>query len=115
LIESIDSSPRSAAIARAIIDLCEGLGLAVTAEGVERPTQLAWLLANRSIYVQGYLLSDAVPFDEVLQRRSMVIPKLQSILRSLEGDAYRRPAETRTKASTSGRSSVTRIPRATKS
>jgi diguanylate cyclase (GGDEF)-like protein len=115
LIESIDSSQRSAAIARAIIDLCEGLGLAVTAEGVERPAQLAWLLANRSIYVQGYLLSDAVPFDEVLQRRSMVIPKLQSILRSLEGDAYRRPAETRTKASTSGRSSVTRIPRATKS
>ncbi len=115
LIESIDSSPRSAAIARAIIDLCEGLGLAVTAEGVERPTQLAWLLANRSIYVQGYLLSDAVPFDEVLQRRSMVIPKLQSILRSLEGDEYRRFAETRIKAATGGRSSVTRIPRATKS
>lgn len=116
LIQSIDSSQRSAAIARAIIDLCEGLGLAVTAEGVERPTQLEWLLANRSIYVQGYLLSDAVPFDEVLQRRSMVIPKLQSILRSLESDdAYRRPAETRMKASTGGRSSVIRIPRATKS
>jgi diguanylate cyclase (GGDEF)-like protein len=115
LIQSIDSSQRSAAIARAIIDLCEGLGLAVTAEGVERPTQLAWLLANRSIYVQGYLLSDAVPFDEVLQRRSMVIPKLQSLILSLEGDVYRRPVETRSKASTSGRSSVTRIPRATKS
>lgn len=115
LIESIDSSQRSAAIARAIIDLCEGLGLAVTAEGVERPAQLAWLLANRSIYVQGYLLSDAVPFDEVLQRRSMVIPKLQSLLLSLESDVYRRPAETRTKASAGGRSSVTRIPRATKS
>jgi diguanylate cyclase (GGDEF)-like protein len=115
LIESIDSSQRSAAIVRAIIDLCEGLGLAVTAEGVERPTQLAWLLANRSIYVQGYLLSDAVPFDEVLQRRSMVIAKLQSLVLSLESDAYRRPAETRTKASTGGRFSVTRIPRATKS
>jgi diguanylate cyclase (GGDEF)-like protein len=115
LIESIDSSQRSAAIARAIINLCEGLGLAVTAEGVERPTQLAWLLANPSIYVQGYLLSDAVPFDEVLQRRSMVIPKLQSLLLSLEGDAYRQSTETRRKASTGGRSSVTRIPRATKS
>jgi diguanylate cyclase (GGDEF)-like protein len=115
LIESIDSSQRSAAIARAIIDLCEGLGLAVTAEGVERPAQLAWLLANRSIYVQGYLLSDAVPFDEVLQRRSMVIPKLQSLVLSLDSDAHRRPAETRTTASAGGRSSVTRIPRATKS
>lgn len=115
LIESIDSSERSAAIARAIIDLCEGLGLAVTAEGVERPTQLAWLLANRSIYIQGYLLSDAVPFDEVLQRRSIVIPKLESLLLSLEADTYRQSAETRRKASMGGRSSVTRIPRATKS
>jgi EAL domain-containing protein (putative c-di-GMP-specific phosphodiesterase class I) len=115
LIEGIDSSERSAAIARAIIDLCEGLGLAVTAEGVERPAQLAWLMANPSIYVQGYLLSDAVPFDEVLQRRSMVVPKLQSILLSLEGDAYRRSAETRTRAPTGGRSTVTRIARATKS
>jgi diguanylate cyclase (GGDEF)-like protein len=115
LIESIDSSERSAAIARAIIDLCEGLGLAVTAEGVERPTQLAWLLANRSIYLQGYLLSDAVPFDEVLQRRSMLIPKLQSLLLSLEGDAYPRSAEPHLKASKGRQASVTRIPRASKS
>jgi diguanylate cyclase (GGDEF)-like protein len=43
LIASIDSSARSAAIARAIIELCSGLELEVTAEGVERPTQLAWL------------------------------------------------------------------------
>jgi EAL domain-containing protein (putative c-di-GMP-specific phosphodiesterase class I) len=111
LIASIDSSQRSAAIARAIIDLCEGLGLAVTAEGVERPTQLAWLTANHSIFLQGYLLSDAVPFDEVLQRRSMVIPKLQSLLLSLEGDVS--PVETRAKVSV-GQSSVTRIQRATK-
>jgi len=110
LIASIDSSPRSAAIARAIIDLCEGLGLAVTAEGVERPTQLAWLLANHSILLQGYLLSDAVPFDEVLQRRSMVIPKLQSLLLSINRDAFPGSAETRMKA-TLGQSSVTRIQR----
>jgi diguanylate cyclase (GGDEF)-like protein len=114
LIASIDSSQRSAAIARAIIDLCEGLGLAVTAEGVERPTQLAWLLANRSIFLQGYLLSDAVPFDEVLQRRSMVIPKLQSLLLSLKGEAFPGSAEPHTLASV-GQSSVTRIQRATKS
>lgn len=112
LIAGIDSSQRSAAIARAIIDLCEGLGLAVTAEGVERPTQLAWLMANHSIFLQGYLLSDAVPFDEVLQRRSLVIPKLQSLLLSLGGNAL--PAEPRTKVSV-GQSSVTHIQRATKS
>jgi EAL domain-containing protein (putative c-di-GMP-specific phosphodiesterase class I) len=115
LIASIDSSQRSAAIARAIIDLCEGLGLAVTAEGVERPTQLAWLLVNRSIYLQGYLLSDAVPFAEVLQRRSALIPKIQSLLLSLEGDTYPRSAETRPKASKDRQASVTRFPRASKS
>jgi EAL domain-containing protein (putative c-di-GMP-specific phosphodiesterase class I) len=113
LIAGIDSSQRSAAIARAIIDLCEGLGLAVTAEGVERPAQLAWLLPNHSIFLQGYLLSDAVPFDELLERRSMVIPKLQSLLLSIDRNAFPESAETRTKAAL-GQSSVTRIQRATK-
>jgi diguanylate cyclase (GGDEF)-like protein len=114
LIEGIDSSERSAAIARAIIDLCEGLGLAVTAEGVERPAQLAWLL-NRSIYLQGYLLSDAVPFDEVLQRRSTVIAKLHNLLLSLGEGAYARPAETRSTGHKGRQSTVTRIDRAIKS
>ena len=113
LIASIDSSQRSAAIARAVINLCEGLGLAVTAEGVERPTQLACLLVHRSIYLQGYLLSDAVPFAEVLQRRSMMIPKLQSLLLSL-GRAPRRAADTRAKTSIGG-SSVIPIQRVVKS
>jgi diguanylate cyclase (GGDEF)-like protein len=113
LIASIDSSQRSAAITRAIMDLCEGLGLAVTAEGVERPTQLARLLAHRSICLQGYLLSDAVPFAEVLQRRSMVIPKLQSLLLSLENIA-RPTADTRAKTSIGG-SSVIPIQRVVKS
>jgi hypothetical protein len=95
------------------MDLCEGLGLAVTAEGVERPTQLGWLLAHRSIYLQGYLLSDAVPFAEVLQRRSMVIPKLQSLLLSLENVA-RPTADARAKISIGG-SSVIPIQRVVKS
>ena len=50
LIEGIDRSPRSAAIARSVIALCHGLGLEVVAEGVERPGQLAtaWRSADRS-------------------------------------------------------------------
>jgi EAL domain-containing protein (putative c-di-GMP-specific phosphodiesterase class I) len=116
LIASIDSSQRSAAIARAIIDLCEGLGLAVTAEGVERPTQLAWLLANRSIFLQGFLLSDAVPFEEVLRRRAVVIPKLQNLLLSLGVESYpRAAADLRSAASAGGRSAPIPIHRAIKS
>jgi EAL domain-containing protein (putative c-di-GMP-specific phosphodiesterase class I) len=83
LIASIDTSPRAAAIARAIIDLCAGLGLEVTAEGIERPQQLAWLLGNHSMFLQGYLLSEAVPFAEVLQVKASLVVKLQDLLLSL--------------------------------
>jgi diguanylate cyclase (GGDEF)-like protein len=66
LIAGIDSSPRSAAIARAIIGLCHGLGLEVTAEGVERREQFALLLGHRAMYLQGYLLAHPVSRDELL-------------------------------------------------
>lgn len=116
LIASIDSSPRAAAIARAIIDLCEGLGLAVTAEGVERPTQLAWLLTSRSIFVQGFLLSDAVPFEEVLSRRAVAIPKLHNLLLSLGVESYpRSAADLRLASGAGGKSAPIPIHRAIKS
>jgi diguanylate cyclase (GGDEF)-like protein len=60
LIEGIDRSPRSAAIARSVIALCHGLGLEVVAEGVERPGQLTLLAQCGPITVQGFLLSEAV-------------------------------------------------------
>ncbi len=60
LIASIDVSPRSAAIARGIIGMCQGLGLEITAEGVERPSQLALLVGHRLMYLQGYLLAAPV-------------------------------------------------------
>ena len=88
LIASIDSSARSAAIARAIIELCSGLELEVTAEGVERPTQLAWLLGYRSMFLQGYLLSDAIPFDDVVACRAALVPKLQHLLLSIPSEAH---------------------------
>lgn len=116
LIASIDSSPRSAAIARAIIDLCEGLGLAVTAEGVERPAQLAWLLTSRSICVQGFLLSDAVPFEEILRRRAAVIPKLHNLLLSLGAESFpRSAADLRSASGAGGKSALIPIHRAVKS
>ncbi|MGH8142201.1 MAG: putative bifunctional diguanylate cyclase/phosphodiesterase [Steroidobacteraceae bacterium] len=66
LIASIDTSARSAAIARAIIALCHGLGLEMTAEGIERPEQLPLLIGQRSMYLQGFLLSPPVSRDELL-------------------------------------------------
>ena len=66
LIAGIDDSARAASIARATIALCRGLGLEVTAEGVERLEQFAMLLPNRAISLQGYLFSRPVPRDELL-------------------------------------------------
>ena len=66
LIAGIDDNARSASIVRATIALCRGLGLEVTAEGVERLEQLAMLLPHRAISLQGYLFSRAVSANELL-------------------------------------------------
>jgi len=65
LVESVDSNPRSAAIARSIIALCHGLGLQVVAEGVERPPQLEFLSKCGPVSVQGYLVSHPVAAEAV--------------------------------------------------
>jgi diguanylate cyclase (GGDEF)-like protein len=57
LIGTIDSSSRSPAIVRSIVGLCHSLGLQVTAEGVERASQLAPLLMDRGVQIQGFLVS----------------------------------------------------------
>jgi diguanylate cyclase (GGDEF)-like protein len=67
LIGAIDESVRAASIARATIALCRGLGLEVTAEGVERLEQFATLLPHRALTLQGYLFSRPVSADEMLR------------------------------------------------
>ena len=66
LVAGIDDNARAASIARATIALCRGLGLEVTAEGVERLEQLAMLLPQGSMTLQGYLFSRPVPAHELL-------------------------------------------------
>jgi diguanylate cyclase (GGDEF)-like protein len=60
LIAGVDTNPRSGAIVRSIVALCYGLGLQVTAEGVERTAQLEFLSHCGPIGVQGYLLAHPV-------------------------------------------------------
>lgn len=80
LIAGIDTSPRSAAIARAIIGMCQGLGLEITAEGVERPEQLALLLGHPGMYLQGYLLAHPVSRYDVLAAIVNVTTRSQELL-----------------------------------
>jgi diguanylate cyclase (GGDEF)-like protein len=80
LIDTIDSSARSLAIARAIIGLCENLGLEVTAEGVERSEQLALLLGNPAMTLQGYLLSHPIKSEAMPGTLAGLRDRLQSLL-----------------------------------
>ena len=79
LIASIDTSARSASIAKAIIQLCQGLGLAITAEGIERLEQLAPLVGYVGLYAQGYLIARPQSVDDLLP----VIADLPAVTRGL--------------------------------
>lgn len=57
LIARLLTSPRDAAIARCVIDLCKQFDLLVIAEGVETLEQYQWLKANGCEYVQGFLVA----------------------------------------------------------
>ena len=57
LIASIDAGTRSPAIVRSIIGLSHSLGLRVTAEGVERVSQVRQLLNDRGVDMQGFLIA----------------------------------------------------------
>jgi diguanylate cyclase (GGDEF)-like protein len=80
LIDTIDSSARSLAIARAIVGLCESLDLKVTAEGVERHEQLVLLASSPMITLQGYLFARPVSADSVPEALSAVSSQLESLL-----------------------------------
>ncbi|QXI28147.1 putative bifunctional diguanylate cyclase/phosphodiesterase [Pseudomonas vanderleydeniana] len=70
LIARLLDSPRDAALARSVIELCQQFGLLVIAEGVETLEQAQWLRAAGCPLVQGFLVArpliarDATGFDK---------------------------------------------------
>jgi diguanylate cyclase (GGDEF)-like protein len=80
LIASVDANSPAAAIASSIISLCRSLGFQITAEGVERPEQLAMLIRQGATHVQGYLLSRPVARDDVVTTRGSVKARLVELL-----------------------------------
>lgn len=66
-VEDAPQSNDSQLIVRSIIDLAHGLGLSVTAEGVETVEQLRLLRQLNCDIAQGYVLAKPLPPDELLQ------------------------------------------------
>jgi EAL domain-containing protein (putative c-di-GMP-specific phosphodiesterase class I) len=65
-ITGLDASPQDRSIVRAIIELAHGLGLTVTAEGVETAAVLEWLRHAGCDTAQGYHLARPAPWPDLL-------------------------------------------------
>jgi diguanylate cyclase (GGDEF)-like protein len=80
LVSRIDRSSRAAAIANAIIVMCQGLGLKVTAEGVERPAQFSMLAAYRGMHLQGYLIAHPTGRDGLIPLLDIVVQRAHKLV-----------------------------------
>ncbi len=65
-VQSMSESADRMLFVRTILELGHGLGLTVTAEGIEEPEQRQLLLAEGCTQGQGFLFSKAVPPEAVL-------------------------------------------------
>ncbi|HUQ09845.1 MAG TPA: EAL domain-containing protein [Steroidobacteraceae bacterium] len=95
LVAAIDDSARSASIVRATIALCRSLDLDITAEGVERIEQLAMLLPQSPITVQGFLFARPVSGQELLPLLERMPRRCEELVEQLRGAA--RASEKRSK------------------
>jgi diguanylate cyclase (GGDEF)-like protein len=79
---SIDKAADAAAIVHAVVGLGRGLGMKVTAEGVETAEQHLFLRAAGVHYMQGFRFSAPLPASEIAPRIAMRGPP-----RGIESDA----------------------------
>jgi diguanylate cyclase (GGDEF)-like protein len=64
-VRGLGNKANCMAIIRAITGMCASLGITATAEGVETAQQLSLLRAERCTEIQGYLVKEPRPADEV--------------------------------------------------
>lgn len=65
-VQNVTSSQRDALLVRSTIDLAHGLGMNVTAEGVETPAAFALLASMNCDLAQGYLISRPASLEELI-------------------------------------------------
>jgi EAL domain-containing protein (putative c-di-GMP-specific phosphodiesterase class I) len=64
-VAELDATPTEQTIVAAIVGMARGLGLSVTAEGIETPAQLECVRRLGCDGAQGFLLARPAPPDEV--------------------------------------------------
>jgi diguanylate cyclase (GGDEF)-like protein len=79
-------------IVAAVIALAHELQLTVTAEGVETPGQLEFLMVNRCDAMQGYLISEPLPASEFSEFLARVPARRIQDRKHADGQPARRPA-----------------------
>jgi diguanylate cyclase (GGDEF)-like protein/PAS domain S-box-containing protein len=78
-IRGVTSDSSDAAIVRAIITMCQSLGMQVIAEGVETQEQLYFLKESGCTRFQGYLFGKPMPVGElsqIIQQAEVNVPNL---------------------------------------
>lgn len=65
-ITEIETSEQARAMLKHLIDIANALGLKVVAEGVETESQIQYLIDHDCDFVQGWLISRALPDDALL-------------------------------------------------
>ncbi len=80
LVESVDTSPRSAPSRARSSRFATDSGLQVVAEGVERAPQLEFLSKCGPVAVQGYLLAHAVEADAVPGEAAAAAERARTVL-----------------------------------
>ncbi|QWW71014.1 bifunctional diguanylate cyclase/phosphodiesterase [Rhizobium sp. WYJ-E13] len=86
-IKDLEIDDKSQTIVQSIIALAHGLGMSVTAEGVETAEQAAWLKKAKCDRLQGYFLSKPMPAEEVGTFLSNLMPPVAFENFSISGRA----------------------------
>ena len=83
-VDGIDKGRVEGSAARAIIRMCDALGLRCIAEGVEREGQIAPLREAGCEFAQGYQFGRPIPIEQVLELRRLRLAANNDLGREME-------------------------------